>query len=81
MNRDWLQVGQDILNERLKVKENHNRAKNVILFMGDGMGLSSLAATRMYKGQYRMGVSGEEQELVFEKFPHTGLSKVNTNMI
>lgn len=52
-----------------------SKAKNVIIFIGDGMGLSTVTAARIYKGQ-QMGKSGEEESLTFEDFPHTGLSKV-----
>nr|CAD7434340.1 unnamed protein product [Timema monikensis] len=50
------------------------RAKNVILFLGDGMSIPTLAATRAYLGQ-RSGQTGEEVSLSFEQFPYTGLSK------
>ncbi|XP_037046823.1 alkaline phosphatase 4-like [Bradysia coprophila] len=49
-------------------------AKNVIIFIGDGMGLSTVTAARIFKGQQK-GTSGEEETLTFEEFPHTGLSK------
>ncbi len=52
-----------------------SRAKNVIIFVGDGMGMSTITASRIYKGQQK-GKSGEEETLTFEDFPHTGLSKV-----
>lgn len=52
-----------------------SRAKNVIIFIGDGMGMSTITAARIYKGQLK-GKSGEEESLTFEDFPHTGLSKV-----
>lgn len=44
-------------------------AKNVILFLGDGMSTPTLAAARVYS-------SGEGAQLSFDKFPHTALSKV-----
>lgn len=44
-------------------------AKNVILFLGDGMSIPTITATRVYIG-------GEEQKLAFEKFPYSGLAKV-----
>lgn len=61
----------------LKVKEqrNENVAKNVILFLGDGMSIPTITATRILKGQLE-GNTGEETVLSFEKFPYTGLSKV-----
>jgi alkaline phosphatase len=55
------------------------RAKNVILFIGDGMGMSTVTAARILEGQLR-GESGEENVLSFERFPDVALSKVyNTN--
>ena len=55
------------------------RAKNVILFIGDGMGISTITAARIYDGQTR-GESGEENLLSFEHFPQLALVKTyNTN--
>lgn len=49
-------------------------ARNVILFLGDGMGISTVTAARIYAGQLA-GRSGEENRLSFEEFPETGLVK------
>ncbi len=55
------------------------RAKNVILFIGDGMGISTVTAARIYAGQ-KLGQSGEEYVLPFEKFDHVALVKTyNSN--
>ncbi|RZA22095.1 MAG: alkaline phosphatase [Lysobacteraceae bacterium] len=55
------------------------RAKNVILFLGDGMSLTTVAAARILEGQ-RKGGNGEENRLAWEDFPATALSKTyNTN--
>lgn len=55
------------------------RAKNVILFIGDGMGIATITAARIYDGQKR-GETGEENQLSFEKFPNVALVKTyNTN--
>ncbi|MEE4206618.1 MAG: alkaline phosphatase, partial [Erythrobacter sp.] len=55
------------------------KAKNVILFIGDGMGISTITAARIYDGQKR-GQSGEENALSFESFPNVALVKTyNTN--
>ena len=48
--------------------------KNVILFLGDGMGVSTVTAARILEGQL-MGGSGEENFLSFEEFPHVALIK------
>ena len=56
-------------------------AKNVILFVGDGMGIVTLTTARIFEGQSIEGnQGGEEHELYFENFPHTALVKTyNTN--
>ncbi len=50
------------------------RAKNVIVFLGDGMSIPTIAAARILEGQ-RKGGSGEENRLSFEEFPATALIK------
>lgn len=50
------------------------KAKNIILFVGDGMSLTTVAAARIYEGQSK-GQSGEENLLSFETMPYTGFSK------
>ena len=56
---------------------NGNAAHNIILFIGDGMGISTVTAARIRKGQAQGG-SGEDHQLEFEKFPFTAFSKVCT---
>jgi len=50
------------------------KAKNVILFVADGMSLTTVAAARIYEGQL-LRQPGEENQLSFEKFPYTAFSK------
>jgi alkaline phosphatase len=50
------------------------RAKNVIVFLGDGMSLTTVAAARILEGQ-RKGQSGEGNLLSWEHFPQTALAK------
>ncbi|KAL0829060.1 hypothetical protein ABMA28_003926 [Loxostege sticticalis] len=64
----WIDLAQNELDEALQTKWNVNTAKNVIIFVGDGMGPNTVTATRIYKG-------GESHRLVYEKFPHMGLLK------
>lgn len=47
---------------------NKNTAKNVLLFLGDGMSISTMAAARVYMG-------GEKNSLSFEEFPYVAMSK------
>ncbi|XP_058980763.1 membrane-bound alkaline phosphatase-like [Musca domestica] len=71
----WHSIGQMELLKNLQRKElNLNRAKNVILFLGDGMSVSTLTAARILKGQ-RKNQTGEEESLSFENFPYVALSK------
>ena len=73
------QAQQTRLNQALNQKPNHGYAKNVILFIGDGMGISTITAARILEGQ-KQGHPGEENSLSWESFPHTAMIKVyNTN--
>ena len=58
----------------IKLGSSNAKAKNIILFVGDGMSLTTVAASRIYEGQSK-GQSGEENLLSFETMPYTGLSK------
>lgn len=53
---------------QIKKQPNTNIAKNIILFLGDGMSLTTISASRMYMG-------GEEKQLSFEDFPYVGMVK------
>lgn len=57
-----------------QMPDTFRQAKNVILFIGDGMGISTVTAARILEGQQR-GESGEENTLFFESFPYSGLAK------
>ena len=50
------------------------QAKNVIIFVGDGMGISTITAGRIYAGQKR-GLDGESHKLTMETLPHMALSR------
>ncbi|QSX33181.1 alkaline phosphatase [Shewanella avicenniae] len=72
----WFTQGQATVANasETSVSDPKGRAKNIILFVGDGMGVSTLTAARIYQGQQR-GESGEENRLSFETFPYSGLVK------
>lgn len=78
----WYQEGQAAVRRNVALRNlvpANAVAKNVILFIGDGMGISTITAARILEGQLR-GESGEENELFFESFPNVALSKTyNTN--
>jgi alkaline phosphatase len=71
----WINKAQSVLSAKLARKAIIGPAKNVIMFLGDGFSIPTLAAARAYLGQSQ-GAPGEETELSFEEFPNTGLSKV-----
>lgn len=70
----WEKSGQKNLYASLRLQKNENIAKNLILFLGDGMGMTTVTSTRIYKGQKR-NKNGEEELLSFDEFPHVSLSK------
>ncbi|KAL9844955.1 intestinal-type alkaline phosphatase-like isoform 1-T1 [Geothlypis trichas] len=73
----WNRGARRRLELALALQPAAQRAKNIILFMGDGMGLSTMSAARIYKGQLAGG-SGEESVLAMETFPHMALAKTYT---
>lgn len=70
----WRRDGWNAIEKAKQIKYKYGQAKNVILFIGDGMGISTLTAARIFEGQSR-GESGEENRLSFEEFPFSALSK------
>ncbi len=69
----WFREGHQVA-EQLKSQQTATKARNLILFVGDGMGIATVTAARIFAGQLR-GESGEENLLSFELFPHTALAK------
>ena len=75
----YFKQGLADLERELAKQPNTNRAKNIILFVADGNGVSTVTATRIYEGQLA-GKPGEEHDLVYDQFPYLGLVKTyNTN--
>ncbi|MBT8144456.1 MAG: alkaline phosphatase [Gammaproteobacteria bacterium] len=76
---EWFVQGKKSLSRALTRPTPATRARNVIVFIGDGMDISTITAARILAGQQR-GQPGEEHVLSFETFPYTGLAKTyNTN--
>jgi alkaline phosphatase len=72
---EWTDNGLKALRSaQLHRFDKRERAKNVILFVGDGMGISTITAARILDGQ-RKGAPGEENKLSFEHFPNLALVK------
>ncbi|MGI9211379.1 MAG: alkaline phosphatase, partial [Methylococcaceae bacterium] len=80
----WTQLGQDTVNKNAALLKDNRPAKNVVFFVGDGMGISTITAARILQGQQPNIIgsnatgkasSGEENSLSFEKFPYLAHSK------
>jgi len=70
----WTKKGEAALKAAQQLKPINHPAKNVILFVGDGMGISTVTAARIFEGQQK-GLDGEGNQLAFEKLPYVALSK------
>ena len=73
----WFTDAQAHLAELEKIAPNTKRAKNVILFIADGNGVSTNYANRLWMGQQAGGL-GDDFVLPQEKFPHLALVKTYT---
>ena len=80
--KDWTAVNEWYIDGQRRVTKaadtvvnnQAGAAKNIILFVGDGMGISTVTAARILEGQLK-GDTGEENSLSFETLPHVGLAK------
>ncbi|MFM1885784.1 MAG: hypothetical protein RL026_941 [Pseudomonadota bacterium] len=72
---EWYAAGKaEVHANKLNVRTpNTGRARNVILFVGDGMGVSTVTAARILQGQLE-GRDGEWNRLSFEQFDDLALS-------
>uniref|UniRef100_A0A8D1MFZ3 alkaline phosphatase n=1 Tax=Sus scrofa TaxID=9823 RepID=A0A8D1MFZ3_PIG len=70
----WNRQAAQALDVAKKLQPIQTAAKNLILFLGDGMGVSTVTATRILKGQMN-GKPGPETPLAMDRFPYLALSK------
>ena len=80
LNTDWNALGRKRIKMSKTLLENSRntkKAKNVILFIGDGMGLPSISAGRILKAQVN-NLKAEDIYLAWEKFPYAGLARVSS---
>lgn len=73
----WYRGGQTALKAARDRTPDTGHARNIILFIGDGMGISTVTAARIFAGQ-EQGRPGEEHVLSFENFSHVALIKTYT---
>ncbi|XP_004701896.1 intestinal-type alkaline phosphatase-like [Echinops telfairi] len=70
----WNRQAAQALDAAKKLRPIQGAAKNLILFLGDGMGVPTVTATRILKGQLN-GKPGPETPLAMDLFPYLALSK------
>ncbi|CAH6791887.1 alkaline phosphatase, germ cell type [Phodopus roborovskii] len=70
----WNQKAAEALDTAKKLQPIQTSAKNLIIFLGDGMGVSTVTATRILKGQLQ-GNLGPETPLAMDRLPYMALSK------
>ncbi|XP_007184954.2 intestinal-type alkaline phosphatase [Balaenoptera acutorostrata] len=70
----WNRQAAQALDVAKKLQPIQTAAKNLILFLGDGMGVPTVTATRILKGQMN-GKLGAETPLAMDRFPYLALSK------
>jgi alkaline phosphatase len=76
-NHWYESAAQHIQQQRLiadSIQNEEGAAKNIILFIGDGMNLTTVTASRILEGQ-QQGMLGEENNLSFDRFPFSGFAK------
>ena len=70
----WYSQAQSTLQEHLQRQPNTGRAKNVILMIADGNGVTTNYITRLFVGQKEGGM-GDDYVLPYEAFPNLAMSK------
>lgn len=75
----WYEEAARALRGRLRVVSDtasaRPRARGIVLLVGDGLGVTTSTAARIFKGQ-RQGQQGEESILAWDRLPAVALAKV-----
>lgn len=74
----WTNNGHEELLKELLECQITKKAKNIILFIGDGMGPSTIAAARIYKNQRMINSTLPDINLSFDSFANVGLVKTHS---
>ena len=79
VNDSYYKQAQAELDRIVARQPNTGKAKNVILFIADGLSVPTVTAARIFDGQ-RKGVDGESNKLAFEDLlPYVALAKTYTH--
>lgn len=76
--QDYRAIGQAELQTRLRQPRVQRPARNVIIFVGDGLGVSTLTAARIRQGQMA-GVDGASLVTAMDRLPYSALVKTYTH--
>ncbi len=74
----YFAAGRDALAQRLAVRPIEGRARSIILFIGDGMGVSTMTAARLL-GAEQAGEAGSGRPLAMDGLPHAALVRTYTH--
>lgn len=73
---NWVEMAQGVLQDSLDKKQpKMGHAKNLILFIGDGMGVAPITAARWHK-MHHDNTKAYETHLAWDHLPVVGHSKV-----
>ncbi|KAG8515590.1 Intestinal-type alkaline phosphatase, partial [Galemys pyrenaicus] len=70
----WNRRGAEALHDAKNLQPTERAAKNLIMFLGDGMGVSTVTAARILKGQ-KSGKPSPDTSLAMDRFPYVALAK------
>lgn len=71
ISNQWFKDGEELIRKNLRRKVISNKAKGVIVFIGDGMGISTVTAGRILDGQLK----NQTGKMVLLKISITRLQK------
>ena len=71
----WYELGRAAVTKRAEGADPRLKARNIVLLIADGLGVTTNTAARVFKGQ-RLGNSGEEAILLWDEFPAIAMTKV-----
>nr|XP_024219083.1 alkaline phosphatase-like [Halyomorpha halys] len=75
----WYELGRAAVTKRAEGTDPRLKAKNMVLLIADGLGVTTNTAARVFKGQ-RLGNTGEEAVLLWDDFPAVALTKVKQTL-
>ena len=78
---DWYLAGETTISSAVELEEqaseDRRMAKNIILIVGDGMGIPTVTSGRIFQGQ-QAGLLGEEYSTSLDQMPYSGVVKTYT---